>query len=254
LETEEEVVPRRKQTEQPEPMTHVYRHELSKDRYRDKKYQQLLETPLAVRLIVAHAKLKTYPRYGFTWLDLPCFVNPEHTVGEDEPGPLLLLDSKIECEVGGHDIDAGALIDYLTMGEAKAVDELLAKFNFEPELVRGYLFETDDNLRSVGADQAETMQHLGAKPSQPVRGVVIECESLQLAKQLAGQEGTRKKFHWHPDVPRTRTGQLASCGWHGAYLTERERVLDRTLRAAAEATEREARMRELANMRRELGL
>ena len=115
-----------------------------------------------------------------------------------------------ELRIGDEKIGVREIIKRLTNGDPKKALKLLTDLGFhEPELDRFYCFETEHD-RSIEADPAEGVALLDAPPDQPVRGIIIQCESIELARQLAGQAATRRKFHWHPDVPRTASGRLTS--------------------------------------------
>ena len=159
-----------------------------------------------------------------------------------------------ELRVGGETIGVREIIKRLTNGDPKKALKLLTDLGFhEPELNRFCCFETEHD-RSIEADAGEAMALLDAPLDQPVRGIIIQCESIELARQLAGQAATRRKFNWHPDVPRTASGRLATVEWHGAALTDRERTLQSAMAEAANREDRAAAEKKLERLRQELRL
>jgi hypothetical protein len=79
-----------------------------------------------------------------------------------------------------------------------------------------------------------------------VLGVVLEYSDLDMAKQLAGQPGTRKKFHWCESVALREDQTLSDVRWHRAYATALE---TRLLRKQQERDELELKERKARALR-----
>lgn len=203
-----------------------------------------------VARIVSKLRLRTQRHSGTNWIAEPFLGFAPF----DADGAPLIEICATELRIGDEKIGVREIIKRLTNGDPKKALKLLTDLGFnEPELDRFYCFETEHD-RSIEADAGEAMALLDAPLDQPVRGIIIQCESIELARQLAGQAATRKKFHWHPDVPRTPSGRLKSVEWHGAPLTDRERTLQGAMAEAANREGRAAAQKKLERLRQELRL
>ena len=170
-----------------------------------------------MKQLVQVAKLPQRQRYGLHWLNMDCPVNPEHKDSEGE-SQLLIRNRDILCKYQDeHVIGMREMLIYLSDGDEQRLDEILKHFN-APEDVRSYVFATE-HRHEVGSDPLETLAALGAPADKPIRGVCIQCESLQLARQLAGQ--IPDKLPWCEDVPRTASGRLTTTLWHRGWTHAR---------------------------------
>jgi hypothetical protein len=112
-----------------------------------------------------------------------------------------------------------------------------------PSLTRFYVYESGEE-RTVSADP-NAVRELFIKAGEPVRGMILECSHLDMAKQLAGQPGTRKKMNFCEDVGLRDDQTLQDIRWHRAYLTEPERRLLRQQEQRDEAELKEQKARAL---------
>ncbi len=213
------------------PKTHLYVHPHTPAA----AYQQHLENLEGLQqsaMQVCHALgLQTLMRCG-RWrviLDT-CPVDPSHKTPADSPEkyPLLLKSNHIYCEQGDHKIGILQLFELFTE-DPKDIPKKVAEMKVGiPQLCRSYGFETGEEgalQRAVGTDPHQTLAELYITKGEPVRGIVIECPSLELARQLFGQPASRKKMNICEDVPLRPDGTLADIRWHGAWITPLERLL-----------------------------
>jgi hypothetical protein len=136
------------------------------------------------------------------------------------------------CEMGKHSYTLADLIDHYCPTAAK-VRALLEKVGgYEPQLIRTYSAEYGETrVTSKDAEQA-AIEVLPAVHDRTVRLVGIDCPSLEIGKQLAAQ--------CHDDLPWATVdvnpdGTLIDQGWHGAWLTDQERIRQQTRDAHARA-------------------
>ena len=165
---------------------------------------------------------------------------------EDLPDalPLMLRGRELFCEQGNHKISISQLLGFYAESE-KETFELLSKLGQlgNPSLIRCYLFESGEER--VVSEDPNAVRELFVQAGEKLRGMILEAADLNLAKQLAGQPGTRKKFNWCEDVALREDGSLVDVRWHGAYATELEKRLLRKQqkRDEMELTETKARAR-----------
>ena len=159
-----------------------------------------------VARIVSKLRLKTQRHSGTIWIAEPFLGFAPF----DEDGTPLIEICATELRIGDEKIGVREIIKRLTDGDPKKALKLLTELGSnEPERDRFYCFETSEDHRVTEADPAEAMALLDAPPDQPVRGIIIQCESIELARQLAGQGATRRKFQLAPGCPtkQNRTAQ-----------------------------------------------
>jgi len=162
---------------------------------------------------------------------------------EDHPDafPLRLHRGReLFCEQGNHTITIRQLLKHFAKDEKQA-NAMLMKLGQlgNPSLTRFYCFESGQE-RTVSEDP-NACRELFIQAGEKVRGVIIECPHLDLAKQLAGQPGSRKKMSFCESVALREDQTLADIRWHGAYLTEPEK---RLLRAQQERDELERKQQQ----------
>jgi hypothetical protein len=149
------------------------------------------------------------------------------------------------CGPGNHEITIRQLLRHFAKDEKTATQMLMKLGQLgNPSLTRYYTFET--KTERVTGDHPNVVQELYVKDGEQVRGIVIECPSIDLAKQLSGQPGSRRKMHFCEDVALREDGSLVDVGWHGAYATPLE---TRLLRAQDERDELEAKERKARALR-----
>ena len=233
----------------PKPETFIYTHKPSPERLRSTILQMLMDLPL-MQTVLHETKQVIRNRFGrLEWI-AECPVDRTHVHEENEPG-LIICSDHIQCSAGGHKIDARTVLLYLSDGDNQKLDEILSHFSL-PDPIRCYCFETESGRREVGSDPLETLAALGAPPDKPVRGCVIQCESLNLAKQLAGQ--LKDKLPWNENIPRTATGRLRTVTWHRGWLTNRERLLEGQLSELNMLEGKREAKRQLDKLKRDLRL
>lgn len=157
-----------------------------------------------------------------------CPMDERHCTPTDEPDryPLIVKERSLYCEPGGHEITIRQLLVALGL---KPVDLHKAlPLLGSPELVRSYVFETAQGgveSRVVGVHPHRTIGELALRDDDVARGIVIESASVDMASQLSGQPSTRKKMNWCEDVAVHPNGEIGDIRWHGAWLTQLERLL-----------------------------
>jgi hypothetical protein len=164
---------------------------------------------------------------------------------EDQPDryPLMLHKGReLFCEPGNHKITQGEALRHYAKDEKQAAEMLMRLGQLgNPSLSRFYVYESGEER--VVSEDPNAVRDLFIKAGEKVRGIVIEAPSIDLAKQLAGQASTRKKFNWREGVALREDQTLQDIRWHNSYLTEPERRLlrDQQKRNEAEHQEKQAR-------------
>ena len=233
---------------------HVYRHPRSIERNREIKLAAITK-PGAYSMVslIRKAKIPQRRQFGVQFLEMPCPIDASHAA-DDGSLPLQIGPDKLYCRAGDHWIDLKEFIGILAEGDPTKfwgyVDLLHPN---QPELPRYYAFETE-HARSVSEDPETALETLRAKRDEPVRGVVIEADNIQIGKQLFGQDASRAKMRFCEAVPRTDSGKLANMVWHRGPMTLRERLIDSRLREGAEHEARGQRLKELQRIKTELAL
>jgi hypothetical protein len=242
---------RRPKAQKPEHHSHT--HPRSAERNRELMLAQITKPgAYMMETLVRKAKLPTQRQYGVPFLAAPCPIDGSHTDGDALV--LQLGPDKLFCRAGDHAITLEEFLGILAQGDpdefARYVDLLHPS---DPEMPRFYCFETE-RARAVSEDPETALEMLRAKRDEPVRGVIIEADSIQIAKQLLGQPASRKKMRFCQDIPRTDSGKLANMSWHLGGMTERERLIDARLREEAEAEQRGERLKHFQRLKMELAL
>jgi hypothetical protein len=149
------------------------------------------------------------------------------------------------CEPGNHVLTIRQLLRHFAKDEKHAAELLMRLGQLgNPSLTRYYTFET--KTERVTGDHPNVVQELYVKDGEQVRGIVIECPSIDLAKQLSGQPGSRRKMNFCEDVALREDQTLQDIRWHNAYATPLE---TRLLRAQQERNAQEHKEKQARELR-----
>jgi hypothetical protein len=196
--------------------------------------QKVFELPVLMRVGEWRVKLDPCPVCGAT--------APEH---QPDLLPLRLHKGREILCAGGHTITIRQLLRLFAKDEKQA-NAMLMRLGLlgNPPLARFYVYESGEER--IVSEDPNACRELFIKAGEPVLGIVIECSHLDMAKQLAGQPGTRKKFTWCEDVALREDQTLQDIRWHGAYATPLE---TRLLRKQQERDEQEHKEKQARALR-----
>jgi hypothetical protein len=168
----------------------------------------------------------------------PDYKKPEHLPPQHHPLIVRSHKNQFVWEPTGETFTVRRFIEIMI--GAEHIEPFLRKLSIsDPPLARYFAYKCGDE-RSIGMHPVTALEELRHPDGAAVRGCVIESPTLDIALELVEQEP--EKLPWGT-VPLRADGTLADIRWHGAYLTNLERLLiqDQELRAAREDRQRRER-------------
>jgi hypothetical protein len=231
---------------QPKPEAHLYRADYpTKEAWLEARFQWLDGLQAVCERVLLKMKLRSVFWDGEVRVILskpfplhPDYKKPEHLPPNHHPLIVKSHKSEFVWEPTGQTFTVRQFLE--CMLGAENLEPFLRKLSISDlPLTRLYVYESGDE-RSIGTHPVTALAELHRRDGEAIRGCIIETPSLDIALELVEQEP--ETLPWGT-VPLRADGTLADIRWHGAYLTNLERLLveDQELRDLREARQRRER-------------
>jgi hypothetical protein len=238
----------------------LLREELTEDQHRDRKIEHMATgITNGAYLLCKKAGLPIRIWGGRRILGLDRCWDPEpHIISTESDCPdgerMRLLDKTVLCPIHQTHFSVRQILDLLPLGKRKSVankDALLATINWDPEPTRRYVFESGEGVGltlSINTDPVLALAEAHPTPKQLLRGVVTEVADLARVRELIETKGD--DLPWRSDLAGMLRDDLSlSPSWHGASLSEREKMLMHQQQLETAVVKRKARMKLIGQMR-----